>query len=275
MARTIEQIQQSIISAKTADATLSTLTSTSNVAIWLLWTYIVAVCHWVLETLFDSHKAEVTDIIATQKPHTLQWYVTKTKQFQFGVTLPPETDSYAATTTDPAVAIIQYAAAVELSNLVRIKAATLSGGVLAPISSVQLNALTGYLNRIKDAGVRLQVTSNNPDMLRLILNIYYNPLVLNAAGERLDGTSLTPIKDAVNNFLANLPFNGLFVLNNLVAALQGIEGVVIGEIVAAAATYASVPYTPVTVEYTPDAGYMVLDEAFFNTNIHYFSHSPI
>ncbi len=275
MARTIAEIQQSIITAKQTDPVLSGLTSTSNVSVWLLWTYIVAVCQWVLETYFDDHKAEMDSIIATQRPHTLQWYVTRAKQFQYGVALPFESDTYTTVSDDPAVSIITYAAAVELPSLIRIKVATLSGSSLAPLTTVQLTAFTAYIQQIKDAGVRMQITSGNPDMLRLQLKIYYDPLVLNATGSRIDGTATQPVLDAVKNFLKALPFNGLFVLNNLIAALQAVDGVVIGVIESAAATYAALPYTPVTVEYAPDAGYMAADEAYLLANITYISHSPI
>lgn len=275
MSRTISQIQQSIIDAKQSDPVLAELNSTSNVAIWLLWSYIVAVCQWVVENLFDSHKAEVDSIIATQRPHTLQWYVTKAKQFQYGVPLSFESDSYATTTTDLAVAIISYAAAVELTSMVRLKVATLSAGALAPLSPAQLTSFTAYIQQIKDAGVRMQITSGNPDVLRLKLKIYYDPLVLNAVGERIDGTATQPVLDAVKIFLKSLPFNGLFVLNNLIAALQAVEGVVIGVIDTAEATYAALPYTPVTVEYAPYAGYMITDETYLLDNITYISHSPI
>ncbi len=275
MARTIAEIQQSIINAKQDDPTLAGLTSTSNVSIWLLWTYVVAVCQWVLETFFDDHKAEVDNIIATQRPHTLQWYVTKARQFQYGVALPFESDRYTALSEDPTVSIINYAAAVELSSLVRLKVATLSGGVLAPLLPAQLTSFTAYIQQIKDAGVRMQITSGEPDVLRLKLTIYYDPLVLDATGSRIDGTATQPVLDAVKAFLKSLPFNGLFVLNNLIAALQAIDGVVIGVVDTAEATYAALPYTPVTVEYAPDAGYMVADGAYLLDHVTYISHSPI
>lgn len=272
MARTIAQIQQAIIDAKNADATLGTLSSTSNVAIWLLWTYIVAVCQWVVENLFDAHREEVSRIITEQRAHTLQWYVYKAKAFQYGVALVPETDYYAAPTDDPVVAIIRYAAAAELTSLVRLKVATLSGGVLAPLGSAELAAFTAYMRLIKDAGVRLQITSGNADVLRLVLDVYYDPLVLDAAGSRLDGTSATPVKDAINVFLTQLPFNGLFVLNSLIARLQAVDGVVIVRVVNAEATYASLPFTAFDVEYLPDAGYLALDEGFMLGNATYYAH---
>lgn len=275
MARTIAQIQQSIITAKQTDPVLSGLTSTSNTAVWLLWTYIVAVCQWVVENYYDAHKAEVDQIIATQRAHTLQWYVTRAKQFQYGVALPAESDTYSLPSTDPAVAIISYAAAVEMPGMVRLKVATQSGGALAPLTTTQLTAFIAYIQQIKDAGVRMQITSPAPDVLRLKLKIYYDPLVIDATGARIDGSSAYPVKDAVNAFLKNLPFNGLFVINNLIAALQAIEGVVIGVVDSADATYAALPFSPVTVEYAPDAGYMIADEAYLLSNVIYLSHSPI
>jgi hypothetical protein len=275
MARTIAQIQQSIITAKQTDPVLSGLTSTSNTAVWLLWTYIVAVCQWVVENYYDAHKAEVDQIIATQRAHTLQWYVTRAKQFQYGVALPAESDTYSLPSTDPAVAIISYAAAVEMPGMVRLKVATQSGGALAPLTTTQLTAFIAYIQQIKDAGVRMQITSPAPDVLRLKLKIYYDPLVIDATGARIDGSSAYPVKDAVNAFLKNLPFNGLFVINNLIAALQAIEGVVIGVVDTADATYAALPFSPVTVEYAPDAGYMITDEAYLLSNVIYLSHSPI
>lgn len=274
MARTIAEIQQQIIDAKNADANLSAYAwSSSNVAIWPLWTYVTAVCIWALENLFDYHRDEVLSIVATQKPHSLQWYVTKARLFQVGVPLPEDSDTYATTTDDPSIAIVKYAAAIELSNMIRIKAAKESGDALAALSPGELSSFTGYMNKIKDAGIRLQVTSGNPDVLQLAINVYYDPLVLSASGARLDGSSSTPILSAVNAFLKNLPFNGVFILNDFITALQAIEGVKIGHIVTAQANYALTPFLPIDVKYTPDAGYMILDEAYFNANVNYIPYS--
>jgi hypothetical protein len=275
MARTITEIQQSIITAKNSDPTLADLSSTSNTAIWKLWTYVVAVCMWTLENLFDFHKQEVTNILATRKPHTLQWYVMKAQQFQYGGSLPDDSDTYATVSDDPAVVIIKYAAAVELVNMVRIKVAKQLGAILAPLSTDELTAFSAYMNRVKDAGVRLQLTSSSPDSLRLSLHVYYDPLVLSSTGARLDGADVSPVQKAVNAFLSTLPFNGIFVLNNLIAALQAVDGVVIGSVASAEANYGSTAYVPVAVEYVPDAGYLQLDETFFDTHVVYSPHAPL
>ena len=283
MARTIAVIRQSIIDAKnginpmlplTGDNPLAALNSTSSVALWRLWVYVTAVSIWALENLFDYHKAEVANLIGTEKPHTLQWYVGKARAFRYGYALAPDSDHYAVTLSDPAANVVKYAAATELDTQIRIKAATTTGGDdLAPLSGPQLAALTAYMNRVKDAGVRMQITSGNPDKLRLALRIYYDPLVLDALGARLDGTAADPIKTVVGQFLTSLPFNGLFVVSLLVSALQAVDGVVNSEVVGAMATYGSLPYVGIVSEYLPDSGYMVLETG--GLTIAYLPHAPI
>lgn len=274
MARTISQIQAALIAAKNADSTLSGLSSTSLTAVWLLWTYVVAICQWTLENLFDTHKSEVLNILATQTPHTLQWYVTMAKAFQYGVALPADSDVYALVPpASPSVLIVQYAAAVELTNLVRIKVAQLSGSALAPLSSTQLTAFTSYMGRIKDAGVRIQCTSGAPDTFQPTMVIYYDPLVLDGTGARLDGTSPAPVMDAVNTFLDNLPFNGLFTLNSFIAAMQSVPGVIIADEVSVQAYYGSVTPVVISSQYLPDAGYMTLDAAWFSANVSYVAYA--
>jgi hypothetical protein len=277
MARTIAEIQNEIIAAKEADPTLGpALTSTSRVAIWLLWTYVVAVCQWTLESLYDAHKAEVAAIIATQKPHSAQWYAEMAKKFQLGDTLPADSDVYNPVSTDEDVLVVKHAATVENTNWLRIKVANEVGGVLVPLDAdalpgdeVELPALRAYMQRVKDAGVRLVITSAVGDDLRLELEIHYDPLVLNAMGERIDGTAATPVKDAVNRYLRNLSFNGEFIVNRLIDEMELTEGVRIATVVSASANYAAVPYIPIPVKYVADAGYLVLDETYFEANITY------
>ncbi len=107
--------------------------------------------------------------------------------------------------------------------------------------------------------------------------IYYDPLVLDADGSRIDGTATAPVKDAVNAFLDTLPFNGVFVLNSFIAAMQAVPGVIIADVVAVQAFYGATD--PVVIndqlppQYTPDAGYMALDGAYFDGNVTYEAYS--
>lgn len=277
--KTVEEWQAGIIAAKDADPVIGTggpseLSSTSLVAIWRLWTRLVAQAAADLDGYFTFHKAEVTAKISAEKPHTVKWYSTMAKAFQYGDSLPADSDVYdPVAPAGDASLIVSNAAAVELANMIRLKVRKSSGA----LSGGELTAFRDYIARIKDAGVRMQCTSGAADNLQLKLTIWYDALVLDATGARLDGTSATPVKDAIAVFLADkVPFNGLFVLNRLIQYIEdNVEGVRIMEVDLAQANYAATPYVTILSDYNPDAGYMELDTTYFDAHVGYNPHGPI
>lgn len=261
MARTITDIQNEIIAQVQANATLAPLlTSTSKVAVWRLMTYAAAVAIWTLETLFDIHIADVNETISKLKPHSLRWYAGKAVAFQYGYNLVNDADYYDNTGIADALIetskVVDYAAVVEQERGLRIKVAKDNGIDLTALSLAELNAFKEYMKRIKDAGVRLNITSTVADGLKLGIDLYYNALVLTSTGARLDGTAAEPVQDAVKTYLKNLPFNGVFVLQNLVDVLQVVDGVRIVHITGAQAQYGALPYQSFAVKYLPDSGYL-------------------
>lgn len=286
MARTITDIHADITNTLVTE--MAAINITINPATWSkanllrLITYIVAVCQWTIEQLQDTHKAEVNEIIATKKPHSLRWYAEKTKAFQLGFNLVPEQDYYDNTGIDDDVVeaskVVKYASVVRQQRpngrfFLRIKAATTKGTDLAKLETEHLNALTEYINRIADAGVDVEVGSTDAEQLKLGLTIYYNPLILAANGSRLDGTDPYPVPNAIRAYLKNLPFNGLFVLAHLVDALQAVEGVVIPNLTSCSMTKGALGFFSVDVEETPDSGYISIDND--SLSISYLAHSQI
>ena len=263
MARTIQQIQNEIIAAKNADNNLSSLNSTSNVAIWRLWTYIVAVCIYTLEVLFDGHKAEVQAIIAQQKKYSLEWLAYMAKQFQYGFDLVPGTDYYDNTGIDAATIessrVIKFAACEELMLGVRLKVATLVNGELAPVPEPQFTAFKAYMERIKPLGLHLEnyYVNTTSDSLKLTIRVAYNPLVLNSTGARLDGTANTPVLDAINDYLINgIDFNGLFKPLRLEDYVQSVGGIDNVHTELVQARYGANPYASIGLKYRPFSGYL-------------------
>ncbi len=266
MARTIEQIQQEMITAVQADATLAPLlTSTSKVAVWRGILNIVATCIWTIDKLCDILKIDIDETIAALKPHSLRWYAGKAKAFQYGYNLVNEADYYDNTgiddTTIAASKIVSYAAVVEQVRGVRIKVAKTVGADLAALTVGELAAFTQYMKEVKDAGVKLKITSAVADLLKLSLRIQYDPLVTNAAGARIDGTTATPVKDAIKLHLKNLPFNGVFSIQKLVDAIQAVEGVSDLNVDSVQTKYGALPFTAVNISVIPDAGYLRIEDA--------------
>lgn len=261
MARTIKQIQDEIISVKNGTAALSGLTSPSQTAIWLAWTYVVAVCIWTLEKLYDLHILSVKNTLATDKSHTLRWYQNKALNFQYGSALPDGDDVYDNTLLTAAQIaaqkIIAQAAAAEDNGIVTVKAAKEISGELEPLVVAEYNAFASYMQELKDAGVNLQVISFSGDKLKVTLQIEYDPQVINGDGARVDGSDAAPVKNAIKNYLRNLPFNGIFRVDKMIDALQAVEGVIIPTALQVqAAKYDVLNFSNIQVKYQPYSGYL-------------------
>lgn len=270
MARTIEEIQNEILTAKDNETALQGLNSTSKTAIWRLWVFITAFAIWALEKLFDAHKAEVAEVLKQLKPHTARWYRNKALAFQYGFDLLPDSDLFNNENHTEeeieASKIIKYSAVVESESESRliIKIATEQGGELQPITDAQKESFGAYLAEIKDAGVRVSVINYLPDILRLQLRIYRDPLVIDANGQSIL-TGKNPVEDALKNYLKKLPFNGELVLAHLVDELQQVEGVKIPHLLLAESKWidASVggygDFQPIEVKTIPISGYFKIE----------------
>lgn len=253
MARTLNDIKQAIKISFTANETLAQSygfatgadfdTEFSKVSFEKMLIDVMAFTTWTLESIFDVHAQEVSDQIANLKPHSLRWYRSKARAFQFGYGLIEDSDQYDNTgLTDEQInasQIIKYCAVNEAVNESRliIKIATEdANNNLEPINAEQLTAFKEYLSEVKDAGNTITVTNYLPDLLYLNMVIYYDPLIFAPDGSLLlDGTR--PVELAINTFLTNLPFNGVLQLVKLVDALQQVEGVEIPHLVSASSSW--------------------------------------
>ena len=231
MARTIEQIQNEILKAKETEASLNGLNSTSKVAIWRLWVYITAFVIWTLEKIFDEHKKEVSEALSEQKPHTARWYRNKALAFQYGFNLHSETNLFDNTGKGKEEIenskIIKYSAVTEVETESRliVKIATEQGGELQPISQGQKASFDAYINEIRDAGVCIATINYLPDILKLQMKIYRDPLVLNENGQSiLSGEK--PVEKAIKRVFQKIAIQwriGLGSLGGCLATSRGCE----------------------------------------------------
>ena len=211
----------------------------SKVSLESILFYIIASAVWVLETLFDRHKLEVMNFIDNYKPHSLRWYVNKTKQFRAGQLLLPDSDKYSDISPETGLEytdgqiekmqVVKYASANELSGVLYIKIAGGTDEKREPLEDKYHHGVEEYLSEIKDAGVRVFVQNEKPDIIRVDLLIYYNPMILTD-----EGTSVVnggnPVIECINKYIANLPFNGELRNTVLINELQKVEGVVIPQL---------------------------------------------
>ena len=269
MSRTIQEIQTLILQAKAQEPALNELNSTSKVAIWRLWVYIIAVAIWSLEKLFDQHRADIDKRLAELKPHTARWYRSKALAFQYGFDLLPDSDTFNNQGhTEEAIEaskIVKYSAVIESKNEGRliVKIAGEQGEQLQPITDAQKQAFEAYLQEIKDAGVRLSVVNYQPDVLHLQMKIIYDPLVLDSNGQSILHAT-KPVEETIKSYLKRLPFNGELVLAHLIDALQQAEGVKIPHLVLAQSKNITIgggygAFETIEISKIPTAGYFTID----------------
>ena len=248
MSRSLNTIQDSILNTvdssteldalevltENEQSTLAELTSSSKVAVWRLFVWVIAFTIWVHEQLWDVFRADVERRIAETRVHNRAWYRGKALAFRFGQDLIPETDQYDDTGLEPSVIeaskIIKHAAVNKIVisgyGALKIKTAKDEGDNRVPLTTPELTAFNAYMNEIADAGTTILTASQPADNLKVDLIVYYDPLVLDTLGRRLDGTNDTPVIDEIKSHLRSIDFDGEFFPAELEKAIRNnVEGV--------------------------------------------------
>jgi hypothetical protein len=271
MARSIETIYNSIVAEKetfpqlnelappndTAQTLLDDVQSPSKVADWRLWCWVVAVCTWVLETLFDRHKAELEVIAAAAVAGTLPWYGATTLEWQYGdlQVWNDQAKRWEYPVINLANRLAKRSSARAGNGVIFIKAAkegamTPLGPELEPLTPAEYISLTAFWEQNRFAGDILSITSLNPDGITGAIDVYYDAV--------LDVPTLTDnLQLAAAKYLAAIPFDGTFVKDSLVDALQKVPGVRYTQ-VQSLNGIAGASSTPITTTYEAASGYFAV-----------------
>lgn len=229
---TIEQIKNQILQEKANQDALNSADSTSKTALFNLWAYIVAVVMWAMYKSWGIFQEEMAQKIREQKLFSLLWFRNAALSYRHGHFLDEETGEYTGEgyTDDEieAAQVVSRAAVVEVETNNRkhlwIKMAKTEDEKLVRLSDDEQDGIEQYFARIKPAGTKIITFSDDPDQLQLDITFFYDPLILDENGARIDGSDNEPVQSAIKDYLNNLKFNGEFILSELVDILQNIEG---------------------------------------------------
>ncbi|MDR1848118.1 MAG: hypothetical protein LBR17_08420 [Bacteroidales bacterium] len=202
-----------------------------------------------LELVLDVFKSDIETTVAALHPHTIAWYIGKIKAFQYNDLLPQDSDIY-----DPIVEanqIVKYCSLVERQGYLYIKVAKQVSNLPEALTQDELNRLQTYINRIKDAGVYYEIVSRQADEFKCDLLIHYDPL---------QPITADTIKEVINEYLQSMPFDGLYSNMALTDRLQTLPNVKVVEVLSAASKYGTNDWQNIVSVYTPDSGYMSLNE---------------
>jgi hypothetical protein len=256
MARTITEIENSILLEKSKHSVLDSLNSPSAVAIWRIWIYVQAVCIYEFEKIMDIFKAEIADKNSKAIVGRASWYAAKALEFQYGDSLTVVDGVVQYAVLDTSKQIIKRASCKGGVNAILKVATTDIGGNIVGLLPAQLDAFNDYVNNFMFAGTNLTVLSQNTDYLKLVANIYYNPLLFSNQVK-------TNVLAAINTHLSTLDFNGLLKVSALQDAIQAVEGVTDVQITTIQAKTNTGVYADVVRVYQTVAGYIQIDSVNF------------
>ena len=260
--------------------------SVESVLIW-----IVAACVAVVENMMDWHKKEIDTKIARERYGHAGWYEQMALKFRYGenlnVNYTEEPDAGAADgdfsesveyvdgdlTADEIeeMQIVKYAYCEDDEDGIGVvlKIAKDDNGSFAALSNAEKSAFDAYIKRIKPAGVPVAVISDAAKALSLGLTIYYNPLVLDGAGNRINGSG-KPVEEAITGYIHSIGFNGWFTEQALVDAVQEADGV---EIVGFDYAIVNATGETITHRYRPYSGHVRVD--FNDCQIEYIANVKV
>lgn len=271
MARSVSEIKEAIRLKKNDYTTLSYILfyeeGGSAVGIYNNIADVTSININLHEQLFDSYKTDVEGVINEGILQTNAWLQAKVFEFQYSSTTP----QYVQLDTDTFTA--KYPIVNEALRIItRCSVTTLGGGQVSikvaksdpptALSAGEVTALESYLDIICGAGIKPSVLSTSSDKISVEGTIYFD-------GQFSD-TIQADCENAINAYLASVPFNGQVQTIKIVDALQSVSGfkdVVLTSVKARKDTGTLATFTRA---YTMYSGYIVEDpSALFSSTITY------
>ena len=199
----------------------------SKVSIEAVLIYIFSASVWLLEQLWESFKIETEQRIDDAYVTSLSWYYHKALEFQKGDALEfdSRTYSYRYPIIDASKQIVKNVAIRQVidENVTKLKV-YFSDENKQPLPPDLRTSFETYMREIGAAGTHYLFVSEASDPLRVHLRIYYDPLVLDSTGTRLEGGG-KPVEETVESYLDSLEYGGTFYASKLIDMLQITQGV--------------------------------------------------
>ena len=224
----------------------------SAVSIESLLFYALAFGLMVLEKIVGDKITELEEHFNRLRPHTLSWYAEKIKAFQMGDTLPTDTDVYP--NINKKKQVVKYCSLTERNGVLSAKIAGQDkDGKPVRLPEETVKKVSEYIRRIKDAGVRILLSSNEADKFAAELLIHYDPL---------KNVTADDIKKAVVKYLESMPFDGVYSNMALIDTIQKIDGVRVAEVLTSQAKHGENDTKDIDSVYVSTSGYMEIAKLF-------------
>lgn len=194
--------------------------STSAVAEWKLLRDLCVSIAMFFENIFELFKSDVDDTLNKKQFGSLFWYIATAKEFQEGDNLSVSNGIVGYDPVDITHRIITQASAREtVDGIVLLKVAKTANGDLVALSNTELDDFKSYMAARRSPGVKLDINSKDPDLVKYIVHALYDPLY---DKDTVD----TGLMTALLSFRDNFRFDAVFYTSELIQRLSEVAGVV-------------------------------------------------
>lgn len=226
MSRTIKQIYEESVKERNKRLELSEFSSDSKLSIMNGITWTVAAGIYTFETLLDVFAVDISNVINSRVNGTPAFYVNALLQYQKGDELTVREDglAFGYASVDEGKRIITQASYSEstqdenIDNKLILKVATGTAGELHALDGEELPLLRAYIDKIKFAGTRVEITSLEGDVLIPRVSVYYDGAV--PESEMYDN-----IEQSLKNYIMNTAFDSTVYVSDIIAAIRAAEHV--------------------------------------------------
>lgn len=226
MSRTIKDIYNEAVKERNKRLELAEFSNDSKLSIMNGITWAFAAVIYSFETLLDVFTLDISTAINSRVNGTPLFYVNALLQYQKGDELTVREDGLAfgyseIDETKRIISQVSYSESssdVNLDNKLILKVAQGEKGHLSPVASDDLVLITSYLNKIKFAGTRIEVTSSEGDVLIPKLSVYYDGAIRETEIYDL-------IEEKLNDYMMTIDFDSSIYVSKIIEAIKNAEHV--------------------------------------------------
>lgn len=227
MARTLSEIYASAKECRNKYLELTEFENSSKMSIIDAFTWVVSACIWTFENILDVFKVDLANDLQNKVNGTPSYYANALTKYQSGDELEINEDgtSFSYPTIDTSKRIVTRASYYETTEegfhdkKLVLKIATGKEGNYSQIEYDELVKIRAYCNQIAFAGTHITVVSRKGDILIPRVTVYYD-------GSVTEGEVYDKIEESLNEFIANLSFDGVVYFQKIIDAIQKAEHVV-------------------------------------------------
>lgn len=227
MARTLTEIYTVAKNYRNQYLELTEFQNSSKMSVIDAFTWVTSACIWTFENIIDVFKVDLAKDLQNRINGNAAYYANALLKYQSGdeLEMNEEGTAFSYPTIDETKRVItrvsysEYQEEGFYDKQLILKIATGEPGAYERVSDEELLAIRAYFNQIAFAGTHATIVSRKGDVLVPRVTVYYD-------GAISEEEVYKNIEDALNNFIANVSFDGVIYTQKIIDAIQRAEHVV-------------------------------------------------